>query len=98
MLVSKIFLRRGHRRQYQFDAILELLLVAVGERRLEAIYVEWITNELLININKEFVSFQRAEPIYPSKTITTGSIDTSALHVHLIREAVNVDLLLPTGI
>jgi hypothetical protein len=84
MLIGKILLTRCHWRQYQLDTILELLLVAVGERRLQPVYVERVADEVLIDLNEELVTLKSAEPVDPSEAVATCPVDT-AFDVHLIR-------------
>lgn len=54
VLIGQVFLIGGHWGEYHLNASLELLLV--WESFLQAIYVEGISYEIFIDINKEFVA------------------------------------------
>ena len=83
--VVQVIIARLLRGENHSDAVLEFFF---RELLLQALQIEWIADELIVNLAKEFMSFQSTKPLDPT--------NLRVLIIWVIRESVNFILLLVT--
>ena len=81
--VLQVFLVRLLLRQDHPKASLHLVL---GKILLQPLQIEWVHDELRVNIDQEFVTFKLAEPFDPSLMLVS--------HGRIIREAIDIIIVL----
>ena len=78
VLVCQVFLVGSKGREYHLETRLEFVL---GEVRLQAVQIELITNEILVDFAEELMTFQSTEPFDPAhlSSFFRHSIDVNVL-------------------